>query len=258
MFQGTKLFTKVNKQAFNSIKYRSKVFQINHKPYSIMLKNYTKPNYLKSTNLLRYSTNRFCTQADLPKELKQEKPQLKAKNSQKLEFKAETKKLLDIVAKSIYTDKEVFIRELMSNSSDALEKQRINEVSGVSEMLEVPLEINVITNERQRTITILDHGIGMTKDEIIDNLGTIAKSGSQNFVDALDDNAATGESIIGQFGVGFYSSFIVADSVEVVSKSDSDGTIRWTSDGSGDFEVSEVDGTDMERGTRVTLYLKPE
>jgi len=93
-------------------------------------------------------------------------------------FKAETKKLLDIVAKSIYTDKEVFLRELMSNCSDALEKQRLLEVSGKTKMSEEPLYINVITNEKDWTVTIFDSGVGMSKEEIIDNLGTIAKSGS--------------------------------------------------------------------------------
>lgn len=100
------------------------------------------------------------------------------KNRMTHSFKAETKKLLDIVAKSIYTDKEVFLRELMSNSSDALEKQRLLEVSGKTKMSDEPLYINVITNEKDRTVTIFDSGIGMTKQEIIDNLGTIAKSGS--------------------------------------------------------------------------------
>jgi TNF receptor-associated protein 1 len=202
----------------------------------------------------RLAVRGFAQKEEVPKQEKK----LKAKNIEKREFKAETKKLLDIVAKSIYTDKEVFLRELMSNSSDALEKQRYNEISGKAELREVPLEISLFTNEKERTITIIDTGIGMTKDEIIDNLGTIARSGSQQFVQALDSDSTTGESIIGQFGVGFYSSFIVADSVEVISKSDSGSTVRWTSDGSGDFEVSEIDGSDIERGTRLTLYLKPE
>jgi len=125
-------------------------------------------------------------------------------------------------------------------------------------MKDIPLEISILTNERERTITILDFGIGMTKDEVIDNLGTIAKSGSQQFVQALNDNSTTCDSIIGQFGVGFYSSFIVADSVEVLTKSDSGKAVRWVSDGSGDYEISEVEGEDIPRGTRVTLFLKPD
>ena len=132
---------------------------------------------------------------------------------------------MDIVAKSIYTDKEVFLRELMSNSSDALEKQRYAEISGTqTQQDEGGLYINVITNEKERTLVIYDSGIGMSRDEITDNLGTIAKSGSQEFVKKLQTQGSTGDnqaldSIIGQFGVGFYSTFIVADSVEVFSRS---------------------------------------
>ena len=111
-------------------------------------------------------------------------------------FKAETKKLLNIVAKSIYQDKEVFLRELMSNCSDALEKQRFNEIAGVSEMSDEPLYITVTTNEKNRTITIFDSGVGMTKDEIVDNLGTIARSGSQEFLEKMGEDVDD-DSIIG-------------------------------------------------------------
>lgn len=218
---------------------------------------FARPSGMNMRMMTKHPLSNFCSNAsseDGPKKY----PKMNAINSEKHEFKAETKKLLDIVAKSIYTDKEVFIRELMSNASDALEKQRIYEVSGKAEMKDIPLEISIFTNEKERSITIFDHGIGMTKDEVIDNLGTIAKSGSQNFVKALQDEAVTGESIIGQFGVGFYSSFIVADSVEVVSKSDQGKPVRWISDGSGDYEVAEMDTCDFNRGTRVTMYLKPE
>lgn len=182
------------------------------------------------------------------------------------EFKAETRKLLDIVAKSIYTDKEVFIRELLSNCSDALEKQRFNFTSGA----EAPgaddgeLEIQITTNSKDRTITLFDSGIGMTRDEIIENLGTIAKSGSQDFRKAMEDaddtlDSTSGDGIIGQFGVGFYSSFVVSDHVEVFSKSAaSDKGTRWVSDGCGTYEVSDVENLDFKRGTRITLKLLPE
>jgi HSP90 family molecular chaperone len=130
----------------------------------------------------------------------------------------------------------------MSNCSDALEKQRFMETSGKVEMSDEPLYINVITNEKDRTVTIFDSGIGMTKAEVIDNLGTIAKSGSQEFVKSLGDNVKA-DNIIGQFGVGFYSTFIVANHVEVISKNDqSSKAVRWVSDGSGNFEVFDVEG----------------
>lgn len=168
--------------------------------------------------------------------------------------------MLDIVAKSIYTDKEVFLRELMSNCSDALEKQRYSEISGASTSQGDPqgLYINVFTNEKERTLTIFDSGVGMTREEVTENLGTIAKSGSQEFMKGLQgqDSQAL-DSIIGQFGVGFYSTFIVADSVEVFSKRNDQG-VRWASDGSGEFEVSTVDNLDFTRGTKIVLKLKPE
>jgi len=145
-------------------------------------------------------------------------------HTEKKEFRAETRKLLDIVAKSIYTDKEVFVRELISNCSDALEKQRYSEIAGKATSGNTAgLFINITTNEKERTLTIFDSGIGMTRDEVTDNLGTIAKSGSQEFMKNLQGGAQVDgqalDSIIGQFGVGFYSTFIVADSVEVLTKS---------------------------------------
>ena len=124
----------------------------------------------------------------------EEEPTFSAEESHT--FKAETKKLLNIVAKSIYQDKEVFLRELMSNCSDALEKQRFNEIAGVSEMSDEPLYITVTTNEKNRTITIFDSGVGMTKDEIVDNLGTIARSGSQEFLEKMGEDVDD-DSIIG-------------------------------------------------------------
>lgn len=126
-------------------------------------------------------------------------------DTEKMEFKAETKKLLDIVAKSIYTDKEVFLRELLSNSSDALEKQRFKEISGetTNESFAIQnaggLFIDVKTNPKERTITLYDSGLGMSREDIVENLGTIAKSGSQEFLNKFkdkDDNLS--ESIIGQ------------------------------------------------------------
>ena len=206
--------------------------------------------------------------------------------TQKYEFQAETKKLLDIVTHSIYTDKEVFLRELISNASDSLEKFRFNQVTGkVVSTDDSPLQIRISVNTKDNTLTIYDNGIGMSKDELVANLGTIARSGSKQFVENLK---ATGsgrdsDSIIGQFGVGFYSSFMVSDEVTVESvsaldmKSDApleavvveegedvpEGTAAatptadgyvWTSDGSGDFTVGATKGSS--RGSKITLHLK--
>jgi len=180
--------------------------------------------------------------------------------AENFEFKAETKKLLDIVARSLYTDKEVFIRELISNASDACEKYRfLQSTHAIKQVLseDVAATIKVSTEEAERKFTITDTGVGMSRQELIDHLGTIAKSGSLDFLQSGDSDAS---KIIGQFGVGFYSTFVVADKVEVLTRScdlekDSKG-YRWVSDGSGSYTISEVE--DLPRGTQITLTLKDD
>ncbi|NXW55803.1 TRAP1 protein, partial [Eurystomus gularis] len=174
----------------------------------------------------------------------------------KHEFQAETKKLLDIVARSLYSEKEVFIRELISNGSDALEKLRHRltvEGKALPEM-----EIHLQTDSGKGTITIQDTGIGMTQEELVSNLGTIARSGSKAFLDALQSQAEASSKIIGQFGVGFYSAFMVADKVEVFSQSAEPGSpgYHWSSDGSGMFEIAEASG--VRTGTKIIIHLKED
>jgi len=178
------------------------------------------------------------------------------------EFQAETRQLLDIVTHSIYTDKEVFVRELISNASDALEKLRHLQSTGTNiQNAELEPQIVITTDEKAGTLTIADTGVGMSKDELIDNLGTIARSGSKAFLEQLKDKSP-GESgdalsgIIGKFGVGFYSAFMVADKVEVFSQSAVPGrkSHLWRSDGSGSFEVAESD--DVTRGSKIVIHLK--
>ena len=123
------------------------------------------------------------------------------------------------------------------------------------------MRIEVSTNDKERTITLFDSGIGMTKDDAIANLGTIAKSGSKEFMQKLDESDSNDDaltSIIGQFGVGFYSSFIVADKVEVLTKADGENGVAWVSDGTGEFVVSDAANLDFERGTRVTIKLRAD
>eukprot|EP00696_Hemimastix_kukwesjijk_P011371 gnl/Hemi2/24282_TR8162_c0_g1_i1.p1 gnl/Hemi2/24282_TR8162_c0_g1~~gnl/Hemi2/24282_TR8162_c0_g1_i1.p1 ORF type:complete len:720 (+),score=290.11 gnl/Hemi2/24282_TR8162_c0_g1_i1:65-2224(+) len=178
-------------------------------------------------------------------------------------FQAETRQLLNIVASSLYTEKEVFVREIISNASDALEKARYMELTEGGNLTdkELPFEINIFTNEADNTLIIQDYGIGMTSEELVQNLGTIAHSGTKNFVKQLQDTkqpASSSNNMIGQFGVGFYSVFMVATEVRVFSKSarDSGPAHCWISDGSGSFEVVEADG--VSRGTKIILHLKPE
>ncbi|NWV01097.1 TRAP1 protein, partial [Upupa epops] len=174
----------------------------------------------------------------------------------KHEFQAETKKLLDIVARSLYSEKEVFIRELISNGSDALEKLRHRLTAEGKALPE--MEIHLQTDSGKGTITIQDTGIGMTQQELVSNLGTIARSGSKAFLDALQSQAEASSKIIGQFGVGFYSAFMVADKVEVFSQSVEPGCpgYHWSSDGSGMFEIAEASG--VRTGTKIIIHLKED
>ncbi|XP_046666004.1 heat shock protein 75 kDa, mitochondrial isoform X1 [Homalodisca vitripennis] len=180
---------------------------------------------------------------------------------EKLEFQAETRMLLDIVAKSLYSEKEVFIRELISNASDALEKLRylsLSEGAGIDSLGNT--EIRIFTDKQNRTFIIQDTGVGMTKEELISNLGTIARSGSKAFLEQLKSKGGAEQAgtVIGQFGVGFYSAFMVADKVEVYTQSHVPGSpgYCWTSDGSGTYEIKEADG--VSRGTKIILHLKTE
>jgi len=174
----------------------------------------------------------------------------------KHDFQAETRKILHIVAQSLYTDREVFIRELISNASDACEKVRHLQVTGkpIADA-DKDLEIQIYADEATNTLVIQDSGIGMSKEELIQNLGKIGHSGSGEFLKNLGDNPDRG-AIIGQFGVGFYSAFMVADKVKVYSRSadpNSKGHL-WESDGSGTYTIAEADG--VARGTKIVIELK--
>src|SRR5210317_1649469 len=153
------------------------------------------------------------------------------------EFQAEVKKLLDIVIHSLYTERDIFVRELISNAADALEKFRHESLSE-KEVFDshVPLEITIDVDDTNHTLTITDTGIGMTREELEDNLGTIAHSGSNTFLAELAEAAKKDISLIGQFGVGFYSAFMAGKKVRVQSRSwdESQGN-EWVSDGSGSF-----------------------
>ena len=174
-------------------------------------------------------------------------------------FAADVKQMLDIVVHSLYTDKEVFIRELVSNASDALEKLRHLQLSGNTILDDnLPLEINIQTDDQAGTLTIQDFGIGMDEAALIENLGTIAHSGSKAFVAALKEGGNAAENLIGQFGVGFYSAFMVAESVQVYTRSwepESKGYL-WESSGTGEYTIEEVEG--QRRGTKIVVKLKED
>ncbi len=183
----------------------------------------------------------------------------KVKQEESFEFQAEIKKLLNILSHSLYTHKEVFLRELISNASDALTKMRFFSLSDQEyEGKDLPLEINIDIDEKNKTLTIRDTGIGMTKDEIIKNIGTIAKSGSLEFIANLSEQAKKDSSIIGQFGVGFYSVFMVADEVKVRTKSyrKDEPAFEWRSDGTGKYFLHSIEKET--RGTEIVVHLKDE
>jgi molecular chaperone HtpG len=178
---------------------------------------------------------------------------------QTFEFQAEIKQLLDIVIHSLYTEKEIFVRELVSNASDALEKLRhlkLTEKDLADEASE--LEISLTTDETAKTLTIQDSGTGMTRAELIENLGTIAHSGSKAFLKSLSEAGQKNANLIGQFGVGFYSAFMVAKSVKVYARSwrTAEPGHVWTSDGSGSYTVEEA--PDQRRGVRIVIELKDD
>ncbi len=178
---------------------------------------------------------------------------------QKFEFQAEISQLLDIVTHSLYTEKEIFIRELVSNASDALEKLRHTQLTE-KEIFDdrLTLEINVTTDDKAKTITLQDFGIGMTRAELVENLGTIAHSGSKAFLKSLAEGDQKNTNLIGQFGVGFYSAFMVAKSVKVYSHSwrAAEPGHVWTSTGSGSYEIEESDG--QRRGAKIVIELKDD
>jgi len=174
-----------------------------------------------------------------------------------LGFQTEAKQLLHLMIHSLYSNKEIFLRELISNASDAADKLRFAALAKPELLEDDPdLKITVDFDTRKKTITISDNGIGMNRDEIIENLGTIAKSGTAQFLEALTGDEKKDSQLIGQFGVGFYSGFIVADKVEVFSRKageTADQGVRWESRGEADFVVETLDKAD--RGTRIVLHL---
>ena len=186
--------------------------------------------------------------------------QTTTKKPGKHQFKAEVKQLLDILVHSLYTSREIFLRELISNSSDALDKIRFQSTKGtkISDK-DLPLEIKINFDEKKNLLTVSDTGVGMTKDELIKNIGTIAKSGSADFIKTLQDNKADANNIIGKFGVGFYSVFMVAHKVIIKSKSYQKDSlpVEWSSDGLGSYEIAEIDEK-LKRGTNIEIHLKED
>ncbi|ASJ75992.1 Chaperone protein HtpG [Granulosicoccus antarcticus IMCC3135] len=181
-------------------------------------------------------------------------------DGEKMVFQAEVNQLLQLMIHSLYSNQEIFLRELISNSSDACDKLRFESIENAS-LLESDPELRVVVSvdEEAGTVTVSDNGIGMNRDEVIANIGTIAKSGTKQFLESLSGDQKADAKLIGQFGVGFYSAFVVADSVVLVTRKageNGDTGVRWESDASGGYTLSAVDKP--VRGTEITLKLKEE
>jgi len=252
-----------------------------HALSSLHCTSITESSGKNSSKVDRFNTRSiiasFSSTTDDDKE-KKEKPLMETEakpiEEEKLEFQAETRQLLDIVTHSLYTDKQVFLRELISNASDALEKLRHLQSANEGTILDssVPLEIRIETDEANGMLTITDTGVGMTKEEMISNLGTIARSGSKAFVKQLaelkqnaqqDSSGDAERGIIGKFGVGFYSAFMVGDKVEVRSKyslsSEEEDAKVWTSTGGNTFSLATLDSSiRQDRGTSIVIHVNED
>merc|ERR1712023_489492 len=182
--------------------------------------------------------------------------------AEKFEFQAEVTRLMDIIINSLYSNKEIFLREVISNGSDALDKIRflsVTDKDALGEGDNQKLDIKIAADKAKDTLSITDRGIGMTKQDLINNLGTIAKSGTSSFLEKLKEGGDV--NLIGQFGVGFYSVYLVADKVTVRTKHNDDVQLVWESTADSSFTIKEDPNAETDplgRGTRVTLHLKDD
>ena len=194
------------------------------------------------------------------KSTKAKKSKAEVNRTEKHEFQAEVREVLNLMIHSLYSNREIFLRELISNGSDACDKLRFQALQNAGLMGgDSELKIEIEVDEKAGLVTVRDNGIGMSKQDVIENIGTIARSGTRKFLEKVSENKEFNANLIGQFGVGFYSSFIVADKVTLLTRaagSDRSEGVRWESDGTGEYTISQVDLP--HQGTEVTLHLRED
>ena len=202
----------------------------------------------------------MSTKTNKANKKEKKKEELKEGKKETLQFETEVSQLLHLMINSLYSNKEIFLRELISNASDACDKLRFEAVSDDSLLSDdSELKIQVEFDKDEKTVTIRDNGIGMSRDEVVNNIGTIAKSGTKEFLDQLTGDQTKDTHLIGQFGVGFYSAFIVAEKVTLKTRRagfEKGDAVQWVSEGTGSYTLENIEKA--KRGTEVILHLKKD